>query len=838
MRYSSLRLMQGDVNVICVDWENGANLPNYVRAAVNTRLVGRQVALLINSLNELTGSKNSDFHLIGFSLGAHVAGFAGAELFNLSRITGLDPAGPLFENYDPRVRLDPGDADLVDVIHSNGEKIYMGGLGAWDPMGDIDFYPNGGRMQKGCTNLFFGAVSDMFWSTSEENGRSLCNHRRAYKFFTDSVVPGCNFPAFACESYEKLLEGDCFPCVDGNCANMGYHTNKSHGKGMMYLATREQEPFCANQFRVQIDSSPNMVPITSLGKVEIVLIGADNLTETFSLTRAPDTELVSGKRLVQLIVPHPSFAPPSQIQIIYTAYHGWIYNGLTRWPIDKVSFTDSFGKIVSYCQMAFPLESGKAASVMLTPGDCQLAPNSVFNTPTWATPSPDSVPLQSMDNEIAILDPLDGPLFRSLEHNTTGSNNTIDKASDSVELTFAADARHNSTNVYPYGNVPLTFLQQKLPADIKIGGNSGNSRKPERSFYQAASYFLGNQGNQVRARFRSFGSNRRQDTDTPQIQLTPPALQQRTFHRNRNPLQRKNDPSRTEYFLLRQQQLHLQQLQQVGLHSKALPPMLRTYRPRLVHPWLNSQAPSRPEWLTDSVVLPVHAPLARNQSPTLVSSISPTDISAAPVNDTTQVVALNSKINHNKYPSVNAAPSPVVISTLTVGNTNRSEMIGPLIVPNDGSISQLEPLSGSMLSTEGSIDFLSATPVLYLEKKEPPIQGHAVDHYWTSLQPVRKQKMIPTGSHQLPLMPQMRIVNEPLQGNRPRYIPLNPVDRQNRQLQVHPLFNEPIADSSASFGAEPIRISSQRKYVEYLVYPQVSGPFSSEPSDDLISRNH
>ena len=89
MRYSSLRLMQGDVNVICVDWENGANLPNYVRAAVNTRLVGRQVALLINSLNELTGSKNSDFHLIGFSLGAHVAGFAGAELFNLSRITGL-----------------------------------------------------------------------------------------------------------------------------------------------------------------------------------------------------------------------------------------------------------------------------------------------------------------------------------------------------------------------------------------------------------------------------------------------------------------------------------------------------------------------------------------------------------------------------------------------------------------------------------------------------------------------------------------------------------------------------------------------------------------------------
>jgi len=41
--------------------------------------------------------------------------------------------------------------------------------------------------------------------------------------------------------------------------------------------------------------------------------------------------------------------------------------------------------------MGLPLESGKATSVMLTPGDCQVSPNSVYNTPSWATPSPDSV---------------------------------------------------------------------------------------------------------------------------------------------------------------------------------------------------------------------------------------------------------------------------------------------------------------------------------------------------------------------------------------------------------------------------------------------------------------
>ena len=32
-----------DCNVICVDWAAGAVDPNYVRAAVNTRLVGKQV---------------------------------------------------------------------------------------------------------------------------------------------------------------------------------------------------------------------------------------------------------------------------------------------------------------------------------------------------------------------------------------------------------------------------------------------------------------------------------------------------------------------------------------------------------------------------------------------------------------------------------------------------------------------------------------------------------------------------------------------------------------------------------------------------------------------------
>lgn len=152
-----------DCIVICVDWEKGASLPNYVKASANTRLVGKQLAQLLAALETHRGLQMSRVHIIGFSLGAHVAGFAGADLPGLSRITGLDPAGPLFESQHPKARLDSSDATFVDVIHSNGENLILGGLGSWQPMGHVDFYPNGGRVQHGCSNLFVGAVTDFIW---------------------------------------------------------------------------------------------------------------------------------------------------------------------------------------------------------------------------------------------------------------------------------------------------------------------------------------------------------------------------------------------------------------------------------------------------------------------------------------------------------------------------------------------------------------------------------------------------------------------------------------------------------------------------------------------------
>ena len=73
----------------------------YWQSAVNARVVGAQVKVLVSNLINLDIIDISNFHLVGHSLGAHVMGYAGKDFnlendFKLPRITGLDPAGPMF----------------------------------------------------------------------------------------------------------------------------------------------------------------------------------------------------------------------------------------------------------------------------------------------------------------------------------------------------------------------------------------------------------------------------------------------------------------------------------------------------------------------------------------------------------------------------------------------------------------------------------------------------------------------------------------------------------------------------------------------------------------------
>lgn len=144
--------------MIIVDWAKGAGA-TYGTAVSNTELVGRQLGLVLLDAVHM-GVDPNDIHLIGFSLGAHVAGCA-SEIMKkhnrlLGRITGLDPASPFFRHHlfrEKSRKLDSTDAKLVDVIHSDGSVDFADGFGLLKPIGHIDFFPNGGRQQPGCNDV-------------------------------------------------------------------------------------------------------------------------------------------------------------------------------------------------------------------------------------------------------------------------------------------------------------------------------------------------------------------------------------------------------------------------------------------------------------------------------------------------------------------------------------------------------------------------------------------------------------------------------------------------------------------------------------------------------------
>lgn len=146
-------LHYGAFNIFLVAWQKGNGII-YDQAAVNTRVIGPMVALQIQAILTVHPQYSlADIHLIGFSLGAHVAGYAGKymqKVFNgtIGQITGLDPAGPLFEGLPPEATLWHTDALFVEALHANAQRLV--GLGIWASLGHVDVYINGGRNQPGC----------------------------------------------------------------------------------------------------------------------------------------------------------------------------------------------------------------------------------------------------------------------------------------------------------------------------------------------------------------------------------------------------------------------------------------------------------------------------------------------------------------------------------------------------------------------------------------------------------------------------------------------------------------------------------------------------------------
>ncbi|XP_028043591.1 pancreatic lipase-related protein 2-like [Bombyx mandarina] len=207
-------LGKADVNVIVLDWRRLA-LSDYATAVRGVPAVGRGLGQFLTFLNGATGAPFNTMHLVGFSLGAHLVGNAGRELGGrVARVTGLDPAGPLWNTNSNR--LSARDGVYVEAIHTDGSTT---GLGIGSAVANADFFPNGGNSQPGCT-------------------LSLCNHNRAWELFA-STVTNNHLVGNQCNNMAQVSANSC----RGNRLNMGNDDLRKSGSGLFRVNTGRRYPF-------------------------------------------------------------------------------------------------------------------------------------------------------------------------------------------------------------------------------------------------------------------------------------------------------------------------------------------------------------------------------------------------------------------------------------------------------------------------------------------------------------------------------------------------------------------------------------------------------------------
>lgn len=276
-------LKYGNYNVILVDWGDGSGFP-YTQATANTRVVGAEIAKLIKTLQTQMHARPEDFHLIGHSLGAHICGYAGERTPNLSRISGLDPAGPYFENTDPIVRLDPTDAAFVDVMHTDAENLIHlphFGLGTSQACGHVDYYPNSGKDQAGCDRSPIEALRlENFDLYNGAKDVFACNHLRAFEYFTESINSVCPFEGYQCRDYQSFEKGLCMPCSGERCGFMGFHADRvkpTLGQQNVgyYLDTGDKKPYCRYHYQIKVTFGKISSASEQKGQLFLNLIGAN-----------------------------------------------------------------------------------------------------------------------------------------------------------------------------------------------------------------------------------------------------------------------------------------------------------------------------------------------------------------------------------------------------------------------------------------------------------------------------------------------------------------------------------------------------------------------------------
>jgi len=116
-----------------------------------------------------------------------------------------------------------------------------------------------------------------------------CNHIRANKLFTASLLGHCDFKAFPCESYEAFEKATCFSCPSPGCALLGIHASqwqppKGRKNVRMYLATAAGPDYCQYHYRLRITTG-SASPPSIRGRLRVTLITGLGELEKFDLSK-------------------------------------------------------------------------------------------------------------------------------------------------------------------------------------------------------------------------------------------------------------------------------------------------------------------------------------------------------------------------------------------------------------------------------------------------------------------------------------------------------------------------------------------------------------------------
>ncbi|KAL4219799.1 hypothetical protein ACF0H5_020211 [Mactra antiquata] len=361
-------LKKGDFNVIIVDWGHGSRT-DYQHAAANTFVVGAEIAYLLEFLHSDHGLQYSDVHIIGHSLGAQTAGHVGHAIPNIGRISGLDPADPGFSGRPLDKRLDASDAQFVDVIHTDGSKFnVLSGYGTRDPVGDVDFYPNGGDHQPGCDEKpLTGAIGNVLQgSISGVAGSITCSHSRAIELFTESINSQCDFYAHTCPSGDAFEAGKCLGCPTGGCPEMGYDATPGL-HGTYYLSTSGQSPYCGREYFVDIKMSDRMYH--TYGEFIITLVGTNGKSEPLkfeSLMHSYD----HGDEEKHVITTHNNIGTVTSVQLQFVKardLHGLLASSHVN-VYSVVVEPASTETMTTFCANNHRINSGQTYTISTTSG--------------------------------------------------------------------------------------------------------------------------------------------------------------------------------------------------------------------------------------------------------------------------------------------------------------------------------------------------------------------------------------------------------------------------------------------------------------------------------------